>query len=138
LRALLDTCVISELRNPRGRRSVIDGVAEVASKDLYVSVISFGEIVKGVFLLIEGERKRELERWTHQLERHYADRILGIDLETVRIWGEKTAAAQMSGKVLQASDGLIAATALRHGLCVMTRNTADFEPAGVMLVNPWI
>jgi predicted nucleic acid-binding protein len=71
------------------------------------------------------------------VERHYADRVLPVDLETSHIWGELTAAAQKIGKIIPASDGLIAATARRHGLHVMTRNTEHFEPTGVMLVNPW-
>ena len=71
------------------------------------------------------------------LERYYADRVLPVDLETSHTWGELTAAAQKAGKIVPASDGLIAATARRHGLHVMTRNTEHFEPTGVLLLNPW-
>ena len=67
----------------------------------------------------------------------YGERILPIDAETVRVWGESTAAAQKNGRIVSASDGLIAATARRHGLRVMTRNVDDFAPMGVMIVNPW-
>jgi hypothetical protein len=106
-------------------------------EDLFVSVISIGEILKGISLLRESSKRRALETWLKTLERDYGDRLLSIDLETSRLWGELTAAAQKAGRVVHTTDGLIAATALRHGLHVMTRNTADFEPTGVLLVNPW-
>jgi predicted nucleic acid-binding protein len=106
-------------------------------EELFVSVITVGEILKGVSLLREGPRRRALETWLQTLERDYGNRLLSIDLETTRIWGELTASAQKAGRVVPATDGLIAATALRHGLRVMTRNTADFEPTEVLLVNPW-
>jgi predicted nucleic acid-binding protein len=106
-------------------------------EELFVSVITIGEILKGVSLLRESPKRRALETWLKTLERDYGDRLLSIDLETSRLWGELTAAAQKAGRVVQATDGLIAATALRHGLRVMTRNTTDFEPTGVLLLNPW-
>ena len=73
----------------------------------------------------------------HALEVNYADRVLVVDLETSHIWGELTAEAQKAGKTVPASDGLIAATARRHGLHVMTRNTEHFKLAGVLLLDPW-
>ena len=102
-----------------------------------MSAISIGEIVNGVELLPDGQKKRRLQTWLRTLERHYGDRLLPIDVETCRMWGQLTAAARKKGRPVPASDGLIAATALRHGLYVMTRNTADFEPCGVLLLNPW-
>jgi toxin FitB len=137
VRILLDTCVLSELRRPRPHPGVRRAVEEVASDDLFISVLSVGEIVKGISRLRDSQHKRALENWLGALERNYADRLLGIDLETAHIWGELTATAQRTGRVIPASDGLIAATARRHGLHVMTRNTPDFEPTGVLLVNPW-
>jgi len=71
------------------------------------------------------------------LEQDYAERILPVDAETARVWGELTAAARARGKTVSVSDGLIAATALRHGLHVMTRNVSDFIDTGAMLINPW-
>ena len=71
------------------------------------------------------------------LERVYADRLLPVDLETGRIWGQLTAAAQRKGRTVPAGDGLIAATAQRHGLHVITRNVDDFKETGVTLINPW-
>ena len=137
MRVLLDTCVLSELRHPKGNPAVRQAVDALDEDDLFVSVISIGEILKGNFLLRESSKRRALEAWLKTLERDYGDHLLSIDLETTRLWGELTAAAQKAGRVVHATDGLIAATALRHGLHVMTRNTADFEPTGVLLVNPW-
>jgi hypothetical protein len=137
VRVLLDTCVLSELRHPKGHPGVRQAVDALNEEELFVSVITVGEILKGVSLLREGPRRRALETWLQTLERDYGNRLLSIDLETTRIWGELTASAQKAGRVVPATDGLIAATALRHGLRVMTRNTADFEPTEVLLVNPW-
>jgi toxin FitB len=137
VRVLLDTCVLSELRHSTGDPRVRRAVDALESNDLFVSVLSVGEIAKGIAILKDSKHKRTLQGWLQALERHYADRVLPIDLETGHIWGELTAAAQKAGKIVPATDGLIAATARRHGLHVMTRNTEHFEPTGVLLLNPW-
>jgi predicted nucleic acid-binding protein len=134
---LLDTCVLSELRKPKVDAGVHRAVNEIPDDDLFVSVISIGEIAKGIALLDDSRRKRELQSWLQVLERDYAARLLLVDRETAHIWGELTATAQKNGKIISASDGLVAATARRHGLHVMTRNVADFESTGAMLINPW-
>ena len=138
MRLLLDTCVLSELRRPKGHPGVRRAVDALDNAALFVSVVSIGEIAKGIALLKESQNKRALRGWLQALERDYADRLLPVDLETSHIWGELTAAAQKSGKTVPASDGLIAATAQRHGLHIMTRNTEHFEPTGVLLINPWL
>ncbi len=137
MRVLLDTCVLSELRRPNGHAGVRRAVDALASDDLFVSVLSIGEITKGIMLLKECRKKRALQAWLLNLERSFADRLLPVDVETGRIWGELTVMAQKQGRTLPATDGLIAATARRHGLHVMTRNVADFDAAGVLLLNPW-
>ena len=137
MRVLLDTCVLSELRQTHGNAGVRQAVEAIDSADLFVSVLSIGEIVKGITLLKDSSNKRALEAWLQTLERFYADRLLSVDLETSRIWGEITAAAQKAGRTIPASDGLIAATSRRHGLHVMTRNVSDFKATGALLINPW-
>ena len=137
MRVLLDTCVLSELRKDNCHGNVRRTIEEYTEESIFLSVITIGEITKGVGLLSESQRKRELQSWLQTIERYYSDRILSIDLEIVRIWGEITATAQKSGKIIAVSDGLIAATALRHGLHIVTRNTSNFEPGGVLLINPW-
>ena len=137
MRVLLDTCVLSELRRPEGNQGVRHAVESLRSDELFLSVLSIGEITKGIAVLKESRKKRTLQAWLQAMERHYSDRVLPVDLETSHIWGELTAAAQKVGKMIPTSDGLIAATALRHGLHVMTRNSEHFEPTGVFLLNPW-
>lgn len=137
MRVLLDTCVLSEVRHPQGNAGVRRAVEAFENESLFVSVLSIGEIAKGIALLRESQNKRTLQSWLQTLERFYGDRLLPVDLETGRIWGELTAAARKAGRTVPATDGLIAATARRHGLHVMTRNTADFELTGVLLLNPW-
>lgn len=129
--------MLSELRRPKGHPGVRRAVEAIESDNLFVSVVSIGEITKGVALLKESKNKHELQTWLQALERYYADRVLPIDLETSHTWGELTAVAQKAGKIVPASDGLIAATARRHGLHLMTRNTGHFAPTGVLLLNPW-
>lgn len=138
MKTLVDTCVLSEARHPQGSRRVRDRLAAIEDRDLYLSVVTIGEIVKGIELLPKSKKKHELEVWIRDLQDHHADRILPIDLRVARVWGQMSAKAQQGGVILPAADGLIAATALRHDLLVMTRNTAHFESAGVRLENPWL
>ncbi len=138
MRVILDTCVLSELRKPNCNANVKNWIEQIEDECLFVSAISIGEITKGINLLEESHRKRELSRWLQTLENIYSDRILSINLETVRIWGELTAKVQKSGKTIAAADGLIAATAICQGLHVITRNVDDFQPSGVLITNPWL
>ena len=137
MRVLLDTCVLSELRRPKGEPRVRRAVEALASEDLFLSVISIREIAKGISLLRDARKKDDLRAWLLALEQQYADRVLTVDLETSHIWGEITAEAQKRGKIVPASDGLIAATARRHGLHVMTCNTEHFKAADAFLIEPW-
>ena len=137
MKSLLDTCVLAELRKPEGNPGVKAAVVEIPDADLYLSVLTLGEIARGVGLLAAGRKKKFVASWLTGLETKYADRILGIDIETARLWGELTARAQKSGIMIPGIDGLLAATALRHGLHVMTRNTRHFEASGVIVLNPW-
>lgn len=137
MRFLLDTCVVSELRQPQADPNVLRAVDAVPAENLFLSVVTTGELAKGIALLRDGKRRQSLREWFLTLEQFYSDRILPLDLEASHIWGELTATAQKLGKVIPASDGLIAATALRHGLHLMTRNTAHFATTGVLLLNPW-
>jgi len=128
---------MAELRRDDGHKAVREAIASLDDDDLFLSVITLGEIGKGVALLPDGKRKQEITTWLNGLDHLFADRILPIDRETAGIWGEITARAQGQGVQVPAADGLIAATALRHGLHVMTRNTKDFEATGALLIDPW-
>ena len=137
MRLLLDTCTISEIARQDGAPQVREAIAAIDDSALFLSVISIGEIAKGIFLLEPGKRRSGFEKWLARLRLDYADRVLPVDDEPVSIWGDLTARAQRKGRIVRAADGLIAATALRHGLHVATRNVSDFEPAGAMIFDPW-
>jgi predicted nucleic acid-binding protein len=137
VKTLLDTCVLAEIRKPAGNPSVKAVVEEIPDEDLYLSALSVGEIAKGIALLAVGKKKKSLASWLVALESQFEERILGLDVETARIWGELTARAQKKGVAIPAVDGLLAATALRHGLHVMTRNTKHFAASGALILDPW-
>ncbi len=137
MRVLLDTCVISENLRPNGEQRVKDCIRALRSSDTFLSTITMGKIAKGIALLEAGRRRDLFADYLLGLEQDFENRILSIDIETARIWGETTASAQQRGKTIPPTDGLIAATAIRHGLHVVTRNIKDFEPTGAMLINPW-
>jgi toxin FitB len=137
MRTLVDTCVLSEIRRPQANRHVRERFEALPPDSIYLSVLTLGELKKGIVKLKPSGKKRSLMAWLEQVIVSAADRILPIDLETAVIWGEITAKSAAKGKTIPAIDGLIAATALRNGLHLMTRNVADYESTGAMLVNPW-
>ena len=137
MRVLLDTCVVSELWRKGGSEKVRKHVSVLKSENTYLSVLTIGEITKGIHLLNESKKKRDLLNKLNMLENEYQQNILMIDLETIKLWGQILAISQKQGRPIPVSDGLIAASAKRHGLHIMTRNISDFEGSGVMLTNPW-
>ena len=134
---LLDTCVVSELRRGDGNLRVREAVNAIPDDDLFLSVLTIGEIIKGITLLEPGKKQQALQEWVRKLQAEFADHILPVDLATCAIWGEVTAQARGRGVTVPAVDGLIAATARRHGLYLMTRNVADFAATGAPVLNPW-
>jgi predicted nucleic acid-binding protein len=137
VRVLLDTCTLAEVRKSDGNPAVKAAVREVQDEDLFLSILWVGEITNGIALLASGRKKTPLSSWLAALENQFAERILGLDVETGRIWGELTARAQKKGVIIPAAQGLLAATALRYGLHVMTRNTKHFEASGTLVIDPW-
>jgi predicted nucleic acid-binding protein len=133
---LLDTVVLSELRKPpqQRNRNLVHWIGEVPSQDLFVSVLTIGEIERGI------ERQRHLNApfaediafWLDMILRAYEGRILAVDVAVARRWGRLS--HRIGNKGL---DLAIAATALEHGLTVATRNVSDFEPTGVATLNPF-
>ena len=134
---LLDTCVLSELRKPQGALQVRAAVEEIDPERLFLSVITVGELTTGITRLPAGRRRRELAAWLLGLEQRFATQILPVDIDVARRWGELTARAQTQGVQIPAGDGLIAATALRHGLHIMTRNSRHFAASGATIIDPW-
>lgn len=137
MKVLLDTCTVAEIRKPKPDEAVVEAVRAIPDERLFLSVLTVGEIAKGIGLLAAGKKRTELTSWLTGLEGQFSERILPIDAETGRMWGELAARAQKKGHPIAAVDGLIAATALRYGLQVMTRNEGDFKATGVRVINPW-
>jgi len=135
---LLDTAVVSELvgKNPSGAvLKWIDGQDEAS---LYLSVLTIGEIEKGVARLSASARRSRLQSWVRRdLVERFGGRLLPIDTRTAARWGSIAGESERRGKPLPVIDCLIAATALVHGLAVATRNVGDFERCGATCVNPW-
>lgn len=137
MKALLDTNVLAELVKPNGNPAVKAALDEIPTANVFLSVLTVGEIVKGIALLGPSQKKRRLTKWLAGIENDYGERVLPLDTETARVWGELSARCQKQGVVIPTTDGLLAATALRHGLHVMTRNTKHFEASGALIIDPW-
>lgn len=132
---LVDTNVVSEIARPRPDRAVLGWFESVADHTLYLSVLSIGEIRKGVEKLPDGKRRKELKVWLEEaLPAWFGPRLLPVDRAVADQWGTLMAA---SARPLPAIDSLLAATALTHGLVIVTRNVADFAVAGLKVLNPW-
>lgn len=132
---LLDTNVISELARIRPSPAVVKWFEATPDDALHLSVLSVGEIRKGVEMLKSGARKEQLRLWLERdLPAWFAERILPITTSVADRWGRVAAA---TGRPLPAVDGLLAATALEHGLRIVTRNGVDFQVPGLAVVNPW-
>lgn len=135
---LLDTNVLSEVQRPRPEAAVLSWLDQVDEERVYLSVITVAELARGVALLPEGRRKSDLANWleTDLLER-FAHRLLDADSQSAVLWGRLMSDAKRAGRHLSAMDGWIAAIALRHGLCLVTRNVRDFQSLGLQIHNPW-
>jgi predicted nucleic acid-binding protein len=104
----------------------------------HMSVITLAEIQKGIELLAGGERRTQLEQWlTQDLESWFSGRILSVDRLVANRWASLVAQGVRTGRTLPTIDSLIAATALVYDLAIVTRNTRDFQNAGVITLNPW-
>ena len=132
---LVDTNVISEGRRPRPDQRVVDFVDAIPRDQLFISVMTIGELRKGA----EAKRRQDtvggtaLHEWIDIVERRFARRILPVDQPVARLWGELS-----SDRTRAVVDTLIAATALAHGLTLICRNTRDIAGTGVTVMNPWM
>ncbi|HSR26632.1 MAG TPA: type II toxin-antitoxin system VapC family toxin [Candidatus Eisenbacteria bacterium] len=135
---LLDTDVLSEWVKPRPDAGVVAWLAAVDEDQVFLSVISFAELRRGVELLPGGDRRERLANWiADDLTTRFHGRVLEVDRRVADAWGEMMSRSQRAGRALGAMDGFFAATARSHDLTLVTRNTRDFERLGLDLHDPW-
>ena len=139
MKYLLDTCVVSEIIKPRPSENVISWLQNQNEDNLYLSVLTFGEIEKGIEKLAKGTRKNHLKLWVEDdLKNRFHGRILPIDIRIATRWGEIQGQAELSGKPMPSIDGLIAVSGIVNNCTVVTRNISDMEQSSAVLLNPWL
>ena len=139
MKYLLDTCVISEVIKPQADNNVISWMQNQDEENLYLSVLTFGEIEKGIEKSPDESRKRKLKLWVEEdLKKRFEDRIIPINLDVSAKWGVIQGVAELQGKSMPAINGLIAVSGLVHNCIVVTRNISDMEQSTVELLNPWL
>ena len=136
---ILDTNVVSELVAREADQMVINWIDSIDSESVFLSVITIGELKKGIEKLPDSKRKKTLETWLEEdLLVRFRGRILPLDLPVLLEWGTLIAGLEKEGKPIPAIDSLLAATATQTGFTLVTRNTGHFEPAGISVLNPWM
>jgi toxin FitB len=136
---LLDTNVISDGVKPQPNPAVTQWLQIIPSNQIFLSVITIGEITRGITKQAGTKRSLELSQWLEtDLCPRFAGRILPIDEAIMRVWGEFYAQAVTQGNTPPMLDSLLAATAIKHGLILVTRNTKDIAMLPVTTLNPWI
>ena len=135
---LLDTNCISELVRPKPEPRVMEWIDATDEAMLYLSVLTIGEIRKGLAGLSQGKRRTRLETWLEvELQARFAGRIVPVGSAIADRWGLIAAEAKRKGEALSVIDGLLAATAFHHNLTVVSRNVRDFSSTPVQVLNPW-
>lgn len=135
---LLDTNVLSEFKRPRPDDNVFAWAHSVDEDQTFISVVSIGELRRGVALLPSGRRRTELDAWLREvLPNRFEGRILDVTPTIAEAWGELTAQAKRRGVGLNVIDAYIAATAQAHAMILVTRNINDLRAFDIELFNPW-
>lgn len=138
MKYLLDTCVISEVIKKEPNKNVISWLQAQDEANLFLSLLTFGEIQKGIQKDPDQNRKKRLTIWVEEdLKKRFENRIIPIDLKVVTNWGSLQGLAELAGKTMPTLDGLIAVSALTYHCTVATRNTSDMEQSTAELFNPW-
>jgi toxin FitB len=137
MKYLLDTCYISEFVKPQPNPNVMQW-AKTSNRDLeYLSVVTIGEILKGIEKLPTSKRKSDLQQAANTLLMDYSDRILPINLNIMIQWGKLIGKLEQQGRPMERMDSLIAATALTENCTLITRNEKHFQHTDIHLINPW-
>jgi hypothetical protein len=135
---LLDTNILSELRRPRPEARVVDFVSAQPLESLFVSAVTFAEIRFGIELVAEVHKRAALHDWLQQqLRPMFESRVLPVSEDVMFKWRLLVETGRKAGRTFPQPDLIIAATALHHGLTVVTRDVAGFDGTGVLLLNPW-
>ena len=135
---LLDTCAVFELIKLEPQPEVVREIQAIDNEALFLSVLTLGELEKGIARLPHSKKKRELTLWLNQeLIPAFEDRILYLNRAGARCWGQLQGQAFHRGQPLPVVDSMIAAVALVENLTVITRNTRDLERCGVRVFDPW-
>ncbi len=137
MKNLLDTCVIAEYQKPLPDAKVMSWLTSQIEESLFLSVLTIGEIEKGIARLPVSKRKNNLEAFLENLIARFDRRIIDLDTATLRRWGRLTGNLEKKGRVLPIIDSFLAATALEYDLTIITRNTADFTGTGARVLNVW-
>lgn len=138
MRYLLDTNVVSETSRPQPEPRVLDWLERTPLADTFLSVLTLGELERGILAAPDPVRRSRLQVWYDtDLRPLYAGRILDVTPPVVSHWAILVQRGRAKGQTPPTLDSLIAATALAHGLTVVTRNAADFAPLGVPVLNIW-
>ena len=136
---IFDINVISELVAAQPNRHVLNWVDSIDPESVYISAITIGELKKGIDKLPASQKKELLKMWLEEdLLIRFSGHILPVDISIALVWGELLARLEGAGTPMPAIDSLLAATAVSHGFTFVTRNTSDFEAAGISLYNPWL
>ncbi len=138
MRFLLDTNILSEAfkRSPEPR--VLTWLSQQMQLDLYISVLTIGELTMGIELAVPGTRRDTLQMWaTQELPQRFAGRLLPVTEAVARQWGRMSAQGRAIGRELPVTDGLLLATARTHDLIFATRNERDCADRDVRILNPW-
>ncbi len=138
MKYLLDTCVISELIKPKPYQPVMDWILQTDEKSLYISVLTIGEVYKGIAKLSDSVKKDKLLQWVEEdLTYRFENRILDITPEVAKVWGIFQGHSEKQGMKMPVIDSLIAISALVNDFTVVTRNESDMKKSGATILNLW-
>ena len=138
MKYLLDTCVISELVAKKPNKQVLNWIDGIDADSAYLSVITIGEVSKGIERLSDSSLRDELRWWlAEDVSARFSGRILVIDANVMLTWGKLAATLESVGLKIPVMDSLIAATAVCNGCQLVTRNVDDFKHSGLTIINPW-